>query len=317
MLGDAGRRTLDHECMPTTENRPASKWAIGVELNEEHLGPLRFASGLANARGDDLMLGVHVLPCLERLHPMVNQAQAQLTRDQVAEQVAALLAREGLAEANTRVELIEDDDVERGLSQASVRLGVDALIVGRRAKRDEDPLVRLGEVTRRLLRKLPVPILVTPPDFGAPGDPGMGHGPVIVGVDLAEHCKTAIEFAAPIAARLGRPLLLAHGTSVPSWGISYMPPAGMDQLRAQARKEATTKLREWVDTLELGTVEVGTHVFTGDPARQLLELAHAGDAALLVTGSRMLGPVERLFLSSISSELAAAARCPVAVVPGI
>jgi nucleotide-binding universal stress UspA family protein len=302
--------------MPSTEKLPPSTWAIGIELNEEHLGPLRFASALANTNGDDLTLGVHVLPCLERLHPMVNQAQAQLTRDKVAEQVAALMAREGLAKANTGVELVEDDEVDRGLSQASVRLGVDALIIGRRAKRDEDPLVRLGEVTRRLLRKLPVPIVVTPPDFGALGDSGLGLGPVIVGVDLTGHCRTAVEFAAPLATRLGRPLLLAHGTSAASWGISYMPPASMDQLRAQGRKEATAKLREWTDTLELGTVEVGMHVFMGDPARQLLELAYAGDTALLVTGSRMLGPVERLFLSSISSELAAAARCPVAVVPG-
>ena len=54
----------------------------------------------------------------------------------------------------------------------------------------------------------------------------------------------------------------------------------------------------------------------GDPAKRLLELAQAQDAALLVTGSRMLGPVERLFLSSVSSEVAAAASCPVAVVPG-
>lgn len=304
---------FEHVRMPSSEKPPPLKWAIGVELNEDHLGPLRFAGALAPADGGDLMLGIHVLPSLELLHPLVNQAQAELMREQVAKQVAELMAGEGLTEAQIRIELAEDDQVEFGLAEASARLGVDALIVGRRAKRDEDPIVRLGEVSRRLLRRLPVPIVVVPPDFGSANDPGLGRGPVIVGVDLSKHCEAAARFAAQLAARLGRPLLLAHGTQAFSWGVSYIPPASMEQLQAQTREAAAGKLREWAVGRGLGTA--GQHVFMGDPAKQLLELAHGADAALLVTGSRMLGPVERLFLSSVSSELAAAARCPVAVVP--
>ena len=58
------------------------------------------------------------------------------------------------------------------------------------------------------------------------------------------------------------------------------------------------------------------HVFLGDPARNLAQLVEDEQAALLVTGSRKLGPVERIFLASVSSELAGSTRCPTAVVPG-
>ncbi|KIG17446.1 Universal stress protein family protein [Enhygromyxa salina] len=299
--------------MPSPDKPPPSKWAIGVELHEAHLGPVRFASALART-DEDLALGIHALPDLELLHPLVNQAEAKQMHEKVASQITALMAQAGHNPAQVRVELVEDAEIERGLAEASVRLGVDALVIGRRANRDEDPIVRLGEVARKILRRLPVPVVVVPPDFGSEGDPGLGDGPVIVGVDLTGHGATATRFAAGLAKKLGRPLMLAHGTQAFAWGISYIPAASMETLQAQTRAGAGQKLREWAG--EMGLEDAKQHVFMGDPAKQLSELAVAEDAAILVTGSRMLGVVERLFLSSVSSELAATARCPVAVVPG-
>lgn len=310
---DANASAVEHVAM-SSEQPPPLKWAIGIELDKHHLGPLRFAGVLSGAGGSDLTLGIHVLPSRELLHPLVTQAEAKQMHEQVAAHVATLMANQGLAESRVRVELVADDEIELGLAEASKRLGVDALIVGRRAKRDEDPIVRLGEVTRRLLRRLPLPTVVVPPDFGETDELGLGHGPVIVGVDLSEHCSAAAKFAAGLAARLGRSLVLAHGTPAFKWGVSYVPPASMQQLQTQTREAAVTRLREWATTKGLEAADM--HVFMGDPVKQLIELAHARDAALLVTGSRMLGPIERLLMSSTSSELAASARCPVAVVPG-
>ena len=136
---------------------------------------------------------------------------------------------------------------------------------------------------------------------------------MIVGVDLSEHCAAAVRFGADLAARLGAPLLLAHGTQAFHWGVSYIPAATMDRLQEQAREAAANELREWAAPLG---VEAEHRVFMGDPAKKLLELGWQLDAPVLVTGSRLLGPVERLFLASVSSEVAAAASCPVAVVPG-
>ncbi|PRQ03459.1 Universal stress protein family protein [Enhygromyxa salina] len=299
--------------MPDQQKSAVKKWGVGVELAADHLGPLRLVAALTEG-SDDLTVGVHVIPDRELLNPLINHEEAQQIRQQVAKDVAEVMTRAGLDVERVRAELVEDDQVERGLSESAARLGVDALVVGRRAKRDEDPLVRLGEVTRRLLRRLPVPVVVVPPDFGVDDDRGLGEGPIIVGVDLSEHCNEAAKFAAALAARLDLPLLLAHGSQAFHWGVSYIPTATMERLQNQTREAAGAKLREWAAAQGLGHAE--HHVFMGDPAKHLLQVAHAKDAAMVVTGSRMLGPVERLFLSSVSSELAAAANCPVAVVPG-
>lgn len=303
--------------MPTSEAPSSDKWGVGVELDDEHHGPLRFAAALSAASDRegaprDLFVGIHVAPRRELFHPLIGADEAEQMQAKAAAHVATILASEGLRGERVRVEIVEDEDVELGLAEASERLGVDALIIGRRAKRSEDPIVRLGEVTRRLLRRLPVPVVVVPPDFGASGDPGLGRGPVIVGADLSEHCVGAVKFAAEVAARFDRELVLAHGTQAFHWGVSYIPEASLEQIQRQTRETAARELEAWAE--EIG-VAGRSHVFMGDPAKRLLELAHNSDATLLVTGSRMLGPVERLFLSSVSSELAAAADCPVAVVP--
>lgn len=296
------------------EPRPAKTWAIGVHLAEDHLGPLRFAAALIGVSPVDRGIAIHVMPDPGPLRPLVTAQEIREIRERVMVDVAQLLTNEELSQDRTHVELVEDDTVDRGLAECATRLHADALVVGRRARRDDDPVVRLGEVTRRLLRRLPVPIVVVPPDFGDVRDRGFGDGPIMVGVDLTDHCTAAVLFAADLAARLDRPLLLAHGTQAFHWGVSYVPTATMQRLQAQARDTAANALREW--TAPLGLTNVEHRVFMGDPAKHLLQIAADVDATMLVTGSRMLGPIERLFLASVSSEVAAGASCPVAVVPG-
>lgn len=288
------------------------KWGVGVELAANHLGPIHFATALSEGRDGDLDIGIHVLPDQELLHPLVTPEEAKEIRKRVQKDVGEIMAREGLSGERVRVELTEDDEIERGLVEAAERLGLDGLIIGRRAKRDEDPIVRLGEVTRRVLRRLPVPVIVVPPDFGDEDDRGFGEGPVILASDLSDACLPAAAFAKDLAARLGRPLLLAHGTQAFHWGVSYIPAPAMEQLQDRTRKDAGKELGEWA--AKVGIEDAETHVFLGDPVKNLLELAEERDAAVLVTGSRKLGPVERIFLASVSSEMAAAASCPVAIV---
>ncbi|MFO7561345.1 MAG: universal stress protein [Enhygromyxa sp.] len=299
--------------MAQPEQPRAKTWGVGVELAEDHLGPIRFAATLTQIRPDDAEIGIHVIPDQELLHPLVTHEDADANRKRAVANVTEVMAREGLKGERVRVELVEVDEVERGLSEAAVRLGVDALIVGRRARRDEDPIVRLGPVTRRLLRRLPAPVIVVPPDYGDRDDRGLGEGPVILGVELEEHEAAALEFARDLAARLDRELLIAHGTSAYHWGVSYMPSATMTQIEQKSREDAGLALQQWAAARGLGGAR--QHVFVGDPVKQLLQLAHTEDAAVLVTGSRRLGPIERLFLASVSSEIASGARCPVAIVP--
>lgn len=284
-------------------------WAVGVELSGEHQGAPRFAARLAG--DNDTIVGVHVMPDLERVHPLISREQARDMREQITGDVALMLERAG-AEGPRKVLVVDNDRPEVGLVELTEREQFDALIIGRRARRDDEPLVRLGGTCRRVLRKASAPVIVVPPDFGE-DESTIDPGPIVLATDL-EHGAAAAAFAKLLAARLRRPLLVAHGLEAFNWGASYIPAETFEIMLDEARRKASADLHSWVAALGLGGAE--ELVFTGDPARNLAQLVEDRRAAVLVTGSRELGPVKRLFLASISSELAASARCPVAIVPG-
>jgi nucleotide-binding universal stress UspA family protein len=302
---DVVDHTLDPGCMSESDERI---WGVGVELAEHHDAPLRFAARLATAT--DAVVGLHVVPELERLNPTIGREQAEAMRQRIAIDVALLLERAGI-EARKDVRLIENDRPARGLVELVGRERFDALIVGRRAPSDDDPLVRLGETCRRVLRELPVPVIVVPADFGE-DDRGVEPGPVVLATDL-EHDASAAAFAKLLATRLERPVLVAHGIEAFAWGVSYLPAETFELMLEQARGRARTALHTWVQAQGLADAE--EHVFTGDPARNVARLVEERRAAALVTGSRKLGAIQRILLASISSELAASAACPTAIVP--
>ncbi|EDM76108.1 UspA [Plesiocystis pacifica SIR-1] len=283
---------------------------VGVELDEQHIGAVRFVAAMGAV---GTVVGLHVIPAPDFFEPVLETGELATIRGQVARNVTRLLGGAGIAEAAQQVEVVEAQTIEDGLSGAAEQLKLDLLVIGRRAKRGADPLVRLGEVTRRVLRRLPVPLVTVPPEFGdrSAGDPGLGAGPIILATDLSEHCEAAVDLAKALSARLSRPLLLAYGTDAFSWGVSYLSPETRARLEAEVRAGADAKLQSWAEARGLGDAE--HHVFTGDPVKGVLQLVAERDPAVLVTGSRGLGPLQRAIGASVSTELAASAPVPVAV----
>src|SRR5262249_5211037 len=153
------------QTMPN-DGRVPKLWAIGVDLAEHHLGPLHFVAALLDVDTSDSAVGIHVMLGPEFLDPLMAGSERLELRARVLVDVDQMLTRAEVERFT--VDLVEDASIDRALADTAARLQADALVVGRRAKRDEDSLVRLGEVTRRLLRRLPVPVVVVPPDFGEP-----------------------------------------------------------------------------------------------------------------------------------------------------
>ncbi|MCA9689703.1 MAG: universal stress protein [Myxococcales bacterium] len=296
------------------------KWIVGLDLRKDCEGPVRFASWLARHLTGDSFHGLHVIeqeslqfivalqgmPGLEGSMPLDHNGLVQAAQARVD----ALLAETGAtALAGARADV--SATAELRLAAAVDATPGSGLIIGRRAKAGEDRFVRLGRVARHLLRSLPGPIIATPPDLALEA---IGDGPIILGTDTREDAVAAGHFAAGLAAQLKRPLLAARIAPMPEhWAHEFVATSMLPAIRAQLEGDSRQRLGAWLR--EHGLAEVATHVALGDVAACLGELAEQQRAPLIVVGSRKLGPLTRLFVASVASELAATARCAVAVVP--
>src|SRR5579875_3776029 len=135
--------------------------------------------------------------------------------------------------------------------------------------------------------------------------------PVIVGYDGSASSRNALAYAAGVAMRLGRPLLLVY---VCSSGVYCEPLTG--QVVGFARDYDA--LERWL-LAELdrvtGQADVDVHVRTrrGSPARELAAAAEEFGADALVIGAPTR--IWHRIAGSVPGWLARHARCPVIVVP--
>lgn len=132
--------------------------------------------------------------------------------------------------------------------------------------------------------------------------------PIIVGVDGSNASVGALREASEMATLLGCPL-----KAVTVWDMPVMArnpfPVGYTDFEDDARARLTTALRVVFGDDIPETVE--TVVVDGHPARVLIELSQ--DASMVVVGSRGHGGFAGMLLGSVSSAVAAHAKCPVLI----
>ena len=273
------------------------KWIVGVDLRHGCDGALGWARWVRKRDRNIEFLAAHAMEVPKGLLiPSV---------DMVAEHVTKYVSQR-IADVEVRV--LEEQPPEVALAHAIAIHGADALAIGRRATRDGDGLVRLGAVARRLLRKLPAPILVCPPDLRSEDIP---EGPVLVCVQPNAEGAAALRFGRQVAKTAGLPLqALTVLPPIYPLGVSYLPAPTNGADEHERRENA---MREWLAEQPGDGVEL--MVSDGPVVPTILQAADAVQACMIVCGSRLLSAVERFFNTSVGTALAGSARVPVAVVP--
>jgi nucleotide-binding universal stress UspA family protein len=144
----------------------------------------------------------------------------------------------------------------------------------------------------------------------APGAREPGH-PVVAGYDGSPSSRNALAYAAGLARRLGRPLLVVY---VMPFGVYCEPMTGQVICTARERQD----LEPWLvgelnQVCDCEGLEVRVMARRGNAAKELAAAADATSADALVVGA----PGHRLhhLVGSIPGWLARHARCPVIVVP--
>ncbi len=288
------------------------EWLVGMDLSDRGQGALSYARWLSEVlpAERDYFTGVHVLEETElrqllRYHHLEEvERNAAAAADRVARSVGAERA---LAKRN----VICGRSAEEALGQLVRHPDVRGLLIGRQAMRGEKRVVRLGRVARRLLRNLPVPVIVVPPDFRRQS---VGEGPVLLAASIEADASGAAVFARQMAADLGRPLAVVHVVPGDDYLAAEMVPAGIaSDFFRELRQDHERNLVEWMAKHELAGVPYS--ISEGSVVDRLAEAAHDERSPMIVCGSRGLGLGMRLFSSSVATDLAGACEVPVAVVP--
>ncbi len=134
---------------------------------------------------------------------------------------------------------------------------------------------------------------------------------IVVGDDGSDYGERATAQARRLAAESGGRLVLVHVTEmVGGKGGTY--PAAVDEpeIRERLRERIRDMQREGTDA-----IFVGRTVQLGGPAHEIVDVARAEDADLIVVGSRGHSVVRSLVLGSVPLRLLHIAPCPVLVIP--
>lgn len=145
------------------------------------------------------------------------------------------------------------------------------------------------------------------------GQPEPAHGtshPVVAGYDGSRSSRNALAYAAGVAGRLGRSLLLVYVLP----GICCEPLTG--QVIGAARDDAEMTrwlLAELDQVFDRGDLAVSVVIRRGNAARELAAAADEASADALVVGAP--GHVWHHVAGSVPGWLARHAHCPVIVIP--
>lgn len=134
---------------------------------------------------------------------------------------------------------------------------------------------------------------------------------IVVGDDGSRYGECATAQASSLARENGARLVLVHVTEIIGGkGGSYPVAVDEPDIRARLRQRVAELVNDGIDA-----TYVQCTVQLGGPAHEIVAVARAEDADLVVVGSRGHSVVSSLVLGSVPLRLLHIAPCPVLVVP--
>jgi nucleotide-binding universal stress UspA family protein len=283
------------------------KWILGLDLRPRGEGAIQLASWLAGVSRGHEFFPVHVL---EDEHMRAVLRLHHLDEVTAGARGAAQAALEPLVAAGARAEpeIVQAANAADALVEACRARGADGILIGRAGRREGGGMVRLGRVARGVLRALPRPVVVVPPDLTVAD---LGDGPVVALVQLAQE-SPVLDTAGALARAVARPLVAVHVVGGEEDG-AYLPLATREATRRERLAEAEARLASWGAARGLGAGQAVA--VSGRTLDRAVDVALERRAPLLVVGARRTSPAAALVAASLGRELAAVAPLPVAVIP--
>ena len=136
---------------------------------------------------------------------------------------------------------------------------------------------------------------------------------ILVPIDLGDHAKEVLDYAAALAGKLDARLHVCHAVSWPLLG-SEIPTTvsdeAMNDIVALHRKDLDQLVASYASKAPIASTELRT----GDPRTLIVEAAAQVHADLIVMGTHGRRGVSRLLIGSVAEQVARTAPCPVLLV---
>jgi len=285
----------------TAQPRPI---VVGYDDSAQARDALAVGVALARATGYPLMLASAYGPVAALSQDELDARGAEVL-DQLERAADSLPT-----ELSTAVELtaVPGSSAAAALHQLAEGVHPRAIVLGS-CHRGPVGRVLMGSVAERLLNGAPCPVVVAP--RGVAGRDPLRLRTVCVGFDARAEGWTALQRAAQVAAAAGAHLRVVMALQ-PLTGTPTMPmfPA---EVVAEHHRRAEIELDRAVRSVA-NRLEAEPRLVRGYPEAVLAKEAER-DVDLLVLGSRGYGPLRRVLLASVSTELMRSAPCAVMVVP--
>ncbi|MFN3883698.1 MAG: TSUP family transporter [Rhodocyclaceae bacterium] len=266
-----------------------SRLLVATDGSDYSSGALRTADALAQATGAELLV-----VSVAVVNPEYATAVPELRAAALANAEAAASAGLAMVTAAARNRLVvEADDPYRGIVEAAEEARADLIVIGRRGKRG---LARdlIGDATAKVIGHASCPVLT------CPRDAHLTDGPILAATDGSRHGDAATSYAAKLAERLGRRLVV----------VSAVSPSQTEE----RRREAIAIIERVETALRGGPVAVKGVVDMGRPEQVIVDQARHENAALIVIGTHGRTGIDRLLMGSVAERVIGFSDRPVLAV---
>ncbi|MBN8867662.1 MAG: universal stress protein [Solirubrobacterales bacterium] len=204
-------------------------------------------------------------------------------------------------------EIEQSSSASHGLQTIADRIEADLIVVGS-SPRAEEGRTRAGRKARQLMSGGVAAVAIAPDGFRH----RVALDRIGIGIDGSPESRLAVEAAIDLAGEDGSLELVAVASGLADewgrWGVTY-PLAEM----AEATREAAALLLDEMAVVVPGRLRLERKLMEGTAPIQLAKASE--DLDLLCLGSRGYGPVRRVLLGSVSSDVVNHAASAVLVVP--
>jgi nucleotide-binding universal stress UspA family protein len=297
---------------------PPTRILCPVDFSGASAKAFAFAAALARWHHTELtLLHVHqvqVSPLLT-VGPYIGTATPTVLSNAERSQLEATLARFASSGAtrdvNVTTILIEDVDVSSAILEQVDTLQADLVVMGTEGLSGIERLM-LGSVAERVLRRAPCPVLTLPPHARQGLSPDTMRE-ILCPIDFSTSSAVALEWAAAWAAKAAARLTVVHVVEMPPEAAD--PPfseytALRDLLMRNARQAMDTAIPAGIRQACVFDEQLAV----GRPGAEILRLAEARAADLIVMGVRGRGAVDLAIFGSATHQVVRRAACPVLAV---